>query len=339
MTGVFRPSAGLSENRETLHLGITSGCVSILALDVSVRQLLKDSVDTDRKTGQMNYYELLEVSPNASPEVLKAAYKSLMQRYHPDRNPGNAEAAKRAALVVQAYEVLSDSGKRAAYDHELKVRSANLINVRDKARDILVPASRNDTESEAHWFSWLLAASIFLALWLFWPSFEGKKESTVAEPKVAGPLLFGNKPESPQDGTDEGTPAAAAKTIPAFMTDLTVALEASSQPTAPLPAHSRHVLSIETMDVVVGSDYPDEFISFMENNKSHISRKLTEKLIGAEYEMLISHDGELYLKKFLLDSIAEITATNRLNESSSGTGPLAHYGAVDILLPDSYTVK
>lgn len=287
----------------------------------------------------MNYYELLEVSPNASPEVLKAAYKSLMQRYHPDRNPGNAEAAERSVLVAQAYEMLSDSGKRAAYDRELKVRSANLINVRDKAREILVAASRSDTESENHWFSWLLAASIFLALWLFWPSFEKKMESSVAEPKVAGPLLFGNKPESPQDGTGEGTSAAAAKTILAFMKDLTVELEASSQPAASLQAHSRHVLSIQTMDVVVGSDYPDEFISFMENNKSHISRKLTEKLMGAEYERLISHDGELYLKKFLLDSIAEITAINRLNESSSGTGPLAHYGAVDILLPDSYTVK
>lgn len=68
----------------------------------------------------MNYYELLEVSPNASAAVIRAAYKSLMQRYHPDKNSGNPAAAERASLVVQAYEVLSDSNKRSAYDLELK---------------------------------------------------------------------------------------------------------------------------------------------------------------------------------------------------------------------------
>ena len=68
----------------------------------------------------MNYYEILEVSPAASPEVIRAAYKSLMQRYHPDRNPDDASAAVRATRVVQAYEVLSDAERRAAYDRELQ---------------------------------------------------------------------------------------------------------------------------------------------------------------------------------------------------------------------------
>ena len=54
----------------------------------------------------MNYYEILEVSRNASKEVVKAAYKSLMQRYHPDKNPGDTAIAERAAMVVQAYEVI-----------------------------------------------------------------------------------------------------------------------------------------------------------------------------------------------------------------------------------------
>ena len=64
----------------------------------------------------MNYYEILEVSPLASREVLRAAYKSLMQRHHPDRRPHDADTAHRAALIAQAYAVLSDGHKRAAYD-------------------------------------------------------------------------------------------------------------------------------------------------------------------------------------------------------------------------------
>lgn len=290
------------------------------------------------ESGQMNYYELLEVSQNASPEVLKAAYKSLMQRYHPDRNPGNAEAARRSALVVQAYEVLSDSSTRAAYDIELKARLANLISVRDKARDVLAPVSRDKRESEVHWYLWLLAASIFLGLWLVLSPSE-KQRSTGIEPKAAGPLLFGHQSASPQNKASEHTTAVAAKTIPDFIKDLTVSLEASSE-SNPSPVDSGHVLSIQTVGVVVGNHNPDRFISFMESNKDHISRKLAEKLAGTRYEMLIKHDGDQYLKQTILDSIGEITGTNRLEYfSSPDDGPPAHYGAVDILLPDSFTVK
>lgn len=287
----------------------------------------------------MNYYELLEVSPNASPEVLKAAYKSLMQRYHPDRNPGNAESARRSALVVQAYEVLSDSSMRTAYDIELKAQLANLNSVRDKARDMLAPVSRDDRKSEIHWYLWLLAALIFLGLWLVLSPSE-KKPSTSTVSKAAGPLLFGHQSASPQNKESERTTAIAAKTIPIFMKDLRVNLEASSESTTPSPVGSEHVLSIQTVGVVIGNYDPDRFISFMENNKDHISRKLAEKLVGAKYELLSKHDGDHYLKQFILDSIGEITGTNRFEEyPSSGTEPPAHYGAVDILLPDSFTVK
>lgn|SRR3989338_5060012 len=293
------------------------------------------------ESGQMNYYEILEVSPNASPEVIKAAYKSLMQRYHPDRNPGNAEAAKHSALVVQAYEVLSDSSLRAAYDIELKVRLANLNSVRVKARDMLAPVSRDDRESEIHWFLWLLSASIFLGLWLVLSPSE-KKQSTTAEPKAAGPLLFGNQSASPQYTPSVRTIAVAAKTIPVFMRDLKVNLGASSESMTPSPAESRHVLSIQTVGIVIGNHEPDRFISFLEDHKDHISRKLAERLVSAEYETLNKHDGEgeRYLKQFMLNSIGEITGTNRLEEyPSSGSGTPAHYGAVDILLPNSYTIE
>jgi hypothetical protein len=72
----------------------------------------------------VNHYETLEVSPKASQEVIRAAFKSLMQRHHPDRRPGDEAAAHKAAQVASAYEVLSDPAKRAEYDAGLRRQQA-----------------------------------------------------------------------------------------------------------------------------------------------------------------------------------------------------------------------
>jgi molecular chaperone DnaJ len=61
-------------------------------------------------------YEILEVSPRASPAVIRAAYRCLAQRHHPDKNPHSAEAGPRLAMINLAYAVLSDVHQRRAYD-------------------------------------------------------------------------------------------------------------------------------------------------------------------------------------------------------------------------------
>ena len=62
------------------------------------------------------YYETLEVERNADENKLKAAFRKLAMKWHPDRNPGDAQSEIRFKEINEAYEVLKDGDKRAAYD-------------------------------------------------------------------------------------------------------------------------------------------------------------------------------------------------------------------------------
>lgn len=61
-------------------------------------------------------YETLEVSPHASTLVIRAAWRSLAQHYHPDKNPDLEDAGQRLMQLNGAYAVLSDPEKRLDYD-------------------------------------------------------------------------------------------------------------------------------------------------------------------------------------------------------------------------------
>ncbi len=103
-----------------------------------------------------NYYDLLNVSREAPPERVRAAYRSLAQRYHPDKLQGRADAVRVMAALNEAYAVLSDPQLRAHYDRS----------VQNAARRTNHPSSRSAPlkDPEVLWPWWLLVATVAIAV-------------------------------------------------------------------------------------------------------------------------------------------------------------------------------
>lgn len=86
----------------------------------------------------MTYYEILQVSTDASEEVIKAAYKSLVKKYHPDS--GTMSDADKFMQVEDAYQVLGNPEKRQLYDERLKATA-------EKRKDEIVVQQKKETAS------------------------------------------------------------------------------------------------------------------------------------------------------------------------------------------------
>ena len=71
------------------------------------------------------HYDNLKVARDAPLEVIRAAYKTLSQKYHPDRNSGNPNASKTMAIINEAYRVLSDPALRKAHDEWIRKNEAH----------------------------------------------------------------------------------------------------------------------------------------------------------------------------------------------------------------------
>lgn len=98
------------------------------------------------------HYDTLQVERGASGEGVRAAYRRLAQKFHPDKHPGRSAAAAVMAQLNQAYEVLSDPAQRSAYDEWLAAEEARAS-----------PAPRF-TPDRFGWGPWLVFATASLAL-------------------------------------------------------------------------------------------------------------------------------------------------------------------------------
>lgn len=77
-----------------------------------------------RTRSDHDYYALLGVQPEATEEDIRKAYRRLALRWHPDRNPGNADAAERFKEISEAYAVLTNRRRRSEYDASRRTGAA-----------------------------------------------------------------------------------------------------------------------------------------------------------------------------------------------------------------------
>lgn len=148
------------------------------------------------------HYDHLKVARDAPPEVIRAAYKTLSQKYHPDRNPGDAGAAHRMALINAAYDVLSDPIRRQAHDFWVAQQEAVAQAAPRDRWEVRPPPRPTQTPSSVLVFSkrrrapqtllqdWCLYAGLALAVLLLWLN------QRVAPAPGAGRFLEGYLPGS-----------------------------------------------------------------------------------------------------------------------------------------------
>lgn len=73
----------------------------------------------------MNPYQVLDISPDASEDTIKKAYRKAAKECHPDTHPGNRQAEERFKVIGEAYHILSDKQKRKEYDEKAGQKTAN----------------------------------------------------------------------------------------------------------------------------------------------------------------------------------------------------------------------
>jgi curved DNA-binding protein CbpA len=303
----------------------------------------------------MNHYDVLEVSQKASPEVIKAAYKSLMQRYHPDKNPDNKDAAARSGLITLAYDVLSDATRRTVYDISISPVPETYVVTHPRRGSLTrTPKNRPDESNRGGkhplFHLWMLV--VITIIFSGWISLYLLKKRPPNDLPLTAPNLalsaIEDKATSSQNETAVETYDQKQKVEDASLTvrlpsALIVSLKDSSalQDASPsLPSRRPSVLAIPTLLIHIGSSDSSGVIRLLEHNKLSIHKKLEERLADANPDELVKTSGELYLRKFILDAVQDIARANSVDTAPASTsGTFDRYGVTGISLPESFSLK
>lgn len=119
----------------------------------------------------MTYYELLEISENASEEVIHMAYKALVKKYHPDVYIGDKSfAEEKMKAINEAYSVLSDSDKRSAYDSFLKSKKTEQNSSEQEEQPKAQTRKQPEKVKKGGFKKWiLLVGALFIGVLLILP--------------------------------------------------------------------------------------------------------------------------------------------------------------------------
>jgi hypothetical protein len=280
----------------------------------------------------VNHYDILEVSPKASVEVIRAAYKSLMQRNHPDRNSGVVESTARTATISRAYEVLSNPEQRRVYDETFLERPPGHRPVSNLGRHNK-PASSSRLRT---WYAWVLILSVIGAGGAILVLSKRKtvqppaaQEFRPSLPQVAG------KPEPVLDA-GESVADLQARTMSAFVTDLRIELI----PSDGAQSGFAHVLLIPDLGLRLAPGMSDRYRPRLTDQRSQIIQQLLATLSKVPYHELIKSDADLYLRKLIEQSVAASIGLDVLPALPAASLPLqAAQWPLEALLPLSFSIR
>ena len=318
----------------------------------------------------MNHYDTLEVSPNASPEVIRAAYKSLIQRFHPDKHPGNQAVAARATAIAQAYEVLSDAAQRAEYNISLQYAAGQGAQLaqgerpgsaydgipRGNARHSTARPHARQAATEVHRFPsgawWLLLLSVAAGVGAL-ASLTAKKSEPGAElasirqafasataTEAQKRQLYSRKldileqhPELFRAASAEKSEDMAARTFALLENPLVVRVGGET----PGAAAGAAELTIRKCSLLVGSFDTPDLLVHMVRHRERLVLDLSARLAKEDPDRFAGPDAEGNLKRIVLDTLAASLGTDsgRDYPSTYFESP-GRYGVVDVLLPDRF---
>lgn len=262
----------------------------------------------------MTHYDTLEVSPKASAEVIRAAYKSLMQRHHPDKQTDASQPNPRAAFIAQAYGVLGDPVKRAAYDLEILQRpeplppAATLASVAHAKRR---PSHRAQQRNWRGVYAWGLILFILVAGWLLLKqpkptrpkaiSLTDSDLATRTAPVASAPATPASDAAEASLSKTETPEQRAARTLTSFATNLTVELTGARPASQGSPA----VLTIPDLVIRVGTADPARWVQRITERREAVLRALLADLSMLRREDLAQADGDLELQRVIVASVMQ----------------------------------
>lgn len=317
----------------------------------------------------VTHYDILQVSPTASAEVIRAAYKSLMQLNHPDRHPGDAAKAELAARIAQAYEQLSDPARRQAYDAQLRAAASppayppppparpatadpglGAAAARARTRSAAAPA-----RSGSRFWPWALVGGVAAAAlaWWFQPGARpaadtletlrtamAAPERTEAERRAlfARKLaLLAQDPAARARHQQELLADREAALMRLFDQPLTLELAGSTAADAP---PERYRVTIPALQLRLGSVDRAKLLAHLERQRDSLQRQVISHLERQSGAQLLRAGGETVLEGWILDALDTALNTRRGDEyPSTFLESPGRYGVVAAVMPDGFRIQ
>jgi curved DNA-binding protein CbpA len=279
-----------------------------------------------------DYYKILEVTRSASLPVIKAAYKALLNKYHPDKNiddSNNKLYNQKLLLIREAYDILSDAEKRKEYDkticnagdHEEKIQKTEVVKNIEPTKPSISGMPKNSETS----FTWVGIGLIIFVIILVAISAGSNEETSaynnqaaVSYTEKSQPLAI---PELPKEPTEEELRlkkekeelSLKARIIASFAKDVSVIMPPDEDgDSICIPGNQfavcNYKIVIPRISLLVYEDNKEAVIDNILKNKSliihHIKRELSDDL----YTNYTGLNGEEELSLFIKNIVNEFVA-------------------------------